>query len=294
MVLVQRLSLSVIHLLALVFLILVSIGNINRKSVIRSTWFLKIDLSNIIPQSVPNAVLINSIAQTLGLHDFYQIGLWNFCEGYDDEGITHCSPAKSLYWFDPVEVIASELLAGASISLPSNINSALKLIRTASRWMFGLYITGTVLTFVCIFLAPIAVSSQPRSYHRGRRVFLRSIPLMVLSFLAALTVAVASVIATVMFFIFRNVLTSQSDLNIGAEVGKPMLAFMWTATGFALIGFFWQFGTCCAVCCCSGKNKKTATKSSPEKGSGTTEKSKPGSVDGMKRRFRWRNNRIGA
>lgn len=29
--------------------------------------------------------LSNSIARTLGLHDFYQVGLWNYCEGYDDE-----------------------------------------------------------------------------------------------------------------------------------------------------------------------------------------------------------------
>jgi hypothetical protein len=35
--------------------------------------------------NVPNAVLINSIARTIGLHDFYQVGLWNFCEGYQDE-----------------------------------------------------------------------------------------------------------------------------------------------------------------------------------------------------------------
>ncbi len=48
-------------------------------------YFYKLDLSDIIPESVPNAVLINSIARSLGLHDFYQVGLWNFCEGYNDE-----------------------------------------------------------------------------------------------------------------------------------------------------------------------------------------------------------------
>ena len=34
---------------------------------------------------MPNASLINSIAQSIGLHDFYQVGLWNFCEGYMNE-----------------------------------------------------------------------------------------------------------------------------------------------------------------------------------------------------------------
>lgn len=75
---------------------------------------MKIDLSNIIPLSVPNARFINSIARSIGLHDFYQVGLWNFCEGYNDEGITFCSKPETLYWFNPIEIILSELLAGAS------------------------------------------------------------------------------------------------------------------------------------------------------------------------------------
>ena len=48
-------------------------------------YFFKLDLANIIPNSAPSLTLMNSIARTLGLHDFYQVGLWNFCEGYDDE-----------------------------------------------------------------------------------------------------------------------------------------------------------------------------------------------------------------
>lgn len=93
---------------------LVGIGNVANKPVLRSTYFLYLDLSNIIPLSVPNAVLINSIARSIGLHDFYQVGLWGFCEGYNDEGITNCSKPKTLYAFNPVDIIVNELLAGAS------------------------------------------------------------------------------------------------------------------------------------------------------------------------------------
>ncbi len=65
---------------------------------------------------MPNAVLINSIARTLGLHDFYQVGLWNYCEGYEGsgQGITGCSAAVLGYWFNPVEILLEELLAGAT------------------------------------------------------------------------------------------------------------------------------------------------------------------------------------
>jgi hypothetical protein len=35
---------------------------------------------------------LNSVARSLGLHDFYSVGLWNFCEGYNDE---YVSPPNS-------------------------------------------------------------------------------------------------------------------------------------------------------------------------------------------------------
>jgi hypothetical protein len=103
--------------LTVIFLILVEIGNTHIRPVLTEIYFLKLDLTNIIPISVPNAVLINSIARTLGLHDFYQVGLWNFCEGYNGEGVTNCSKPQTLYWFNPIEILLNELLAGASSKL---------------------------------------------------------------------------------------------------------------------------------------------------------------------------------
>lgn len=112
--LTHRLLRSFLHLIAWIFLVLVLIANVSNKPVLRETYFMKIDLSNIIPLNVPNARFINSIARSIGLHDFYQVGLWNFCEGYNDEGITFCSKPETLYWFNPIEIILSELLSGAS------------------------------------------------------------------------------------------------------------------------------------------------------------------------------------
>lgn len=98
------------------------IGNVSNRPVVRQTYFLKMDLSNIVPLSVGSDVLVNSIARSIGLHDFYQVGLWGFCEGYDDTGITHCSKPESLYAFNPVQIILNELLSGAT-SMSSLENS---------------------------------------------------------------------------------------------------------------------------------------------------------------------------
>jgi hypothetical protein len=250
-----RIVTSIAYLLSVVFLILVEIGNINNKPVIRDSYFLKINLANIIPATVPNSVLINSIARTIGLHDFYQVGLWGFCEGYNDVGITYCSPPKTLYWFDPVEIILNELLAGATISLPTEIINILHIVRTASWWMFAAFLLGIIATFLCIFFAPMGFSKKPRWQHKAKRIFLRQLPITILTFLALLGTAVGALIATIMFVIFRNTFSSAAELNIEANLGLPMLAFMWIAVGFNLIGFFVQIGTCCGVCCCTGRRK---------------------------------------
>ena len=290
-----RIFTSLCHLLALVFLILVCIGNLNSRPVLRSTYFLKIDLSDIIPRSVPNAVLINSIARSIGLHDFYQVGLWNFCEGYNDAGITYCSPHQRFYWFNPVKILVDELLAGATIALPGGVTDALGIVETASHWMFGCFLTGTVLTFLAIFLAPLGFSSKPRWSHRGRRIFFRELPLMLFTLVTLILTAGASAVATVMFTIFRNVFESAPELNISAELGTPMLAFMWIASGFNLLGFLFQTGTCCGICCCSGKRMAIRESRLSSNGKPVTEKpEKDTARDGAIRRFGWKNRRIGA
>jgi len=73
------------HGVSVIMLILVLIGNTHIRPVLTDIYFFQLDVSDIIPLSVQNAQLLNSIARSLGLHDFYQVGLWNFCEGYRDE-----------------------------------------------------------------------------------------------------------------------------------------------------------------------------------------------------------------
>lgn len=250
-----RIFTAFVYLIAVVFLILVLIGNISGQSVIRDTYFLKINLANVIPETVPNAVLINSIAQSIGLHDFYQVGLWNYCAGYVGQGITYCSPHQTAYWFNPVEIIMSDLLVGASIALPTEVVDVLNIVQTASTWMFACFMVGIVLSFLCLLITPMGFSKKPRWSHKAKRIFLRSLPITILTFGALLFTAAGAIIATVMFLIFRNTFESAADLNILAKLGVEMLAFEWVAVAFTLIGFIMQIGTCCGVCCCTGKRR---------------------------------------
>ena len=101
-------------LISVVFLIIVEVGNTSTGHGLENIYFIRLNLSNVVPTSFANAALLNSIAQTLGLHDYYQVGLWNYCEGYVDQGITNCMSPKTLYWFNPVGIIRNQLIAGAA------------------------------------------------------------------------------------------------------------------------------------------------------------------------------------
>ncbi|KAF2161593.1 hypothetical protein M409DRAFT_58986 [Zasmidium cellare ATCC 36951] len=244
---------SLLLLISVVFLILVEVGDTSASSSIRSKiWFIKLDVSDIIPVQVPNAVLINSIAQSLGLHDFYTVGLWNFCEGYNGEGTTDCSSPQTLYWFNPVEIIQSELLAGATVALPAEINSILDLIRTVSHWMFGLFLTAAPLNFILMFVVPLSVFTR-----------WASLPIAIFTFLGALITTVAAVIATVMFIIMQNAITSATQLNIKAEIGAEMFAFMWIAAATAILAWLIQMGMCC--CCASRRDVRRGKKRGSKK-----------------------------
>jgi hypothetical protein len=118
--------------------------------------------------------------------------------------------------------------------------------------MFGLFLTGTCLTAVLIFLMPLAI-------------FTRWLALLtsILAFLNALVVTVASIIATVMFIIFRNTITRVSEINIGAEIGITLFVFMWIASAFTIFAWLVQTGLCC--CCASRRDVKTGRKRGSEK-----------------------------
>ncbi|CAD6445256.1 2b32deed-1525-4473-a97a-4184f8228580 [Sclerotinia trifoliorum] len=226
---------SFLYVVSIVFLILTIIGNINDRPVIRNTWFFRLDLTNIIPESVGGSItLTNSLARSLGLHDFYQVGLWNFCEGYNDEGITSCSEPQKLYWFNPVDILLNELLPGATIALPAQINNILSLIRIASHIMFGFFITGVAMNFCNIFLCFFTIYSRWISGIYATWAFI-----------SALLTTVAAIIATVMFIIFRNVITSQAGLNIGASIGDQMFVFMWIGAACSIINWVIHVGMCC-------------------------------------------------
>lgn len=122
--------------------------------------------------------------------------------------------------------------------------------------MFGFYLAGTCLAFVLVFISPLIVRSRWLAFLIG-----------IFTFIAALLITAASVIATVLFIIFRNEVTGQSEVNIGASVGVTMFALMWTAAACSIFAFVIQL---CLMCCCASRRdvkkgkKRGSEKAYPE------------------------------
>ncbi|KAL2115646.1 hypothetical protein VTJ04DRAFT_9901 [Mycothermus thermophilus] len=238
------LSAAFAYLVSLVFLILVLVGNTYPRAVLNQTYFFKLILADIIPLSVPNASLINSIAQSIGLHDFYQVGLWNFCEGYFTEGITFCSKPQTLYWFNPVEILMNELLSGATVALPTALITILDVLRVTSHVMFGFFLTSAILSFLLVLLSP-SLPVRSRWW---------SLPLAIAAFVHMTILIAACIAATAISAAFKVAAEAQSELNIRAELGTRMFVFMWLAAGFSIWGFGVHAGMGC--CCTSRRDLK--------------------------------------
>lgn len=149
-------------------------------------------------------------------------------------GITHCSKPQNLWWFNPVQIILDELLAGATIALPAEILTILKLIRIVSKLMFAFFMVSICMNFICMFFGPIVLYSRWYSFH-----------FVTISFVSSLLCTAGSVIATVMYAVFKRVIGSQKELNISASLGPQMFAFMWIASAFSAAGWIVHFHLAC-------------------------------------------------
>ncbi|KAF8477036.1 SUR7/PalI family-domain-containing protein [Kalaharituber pfeilii] len=235
---------TLLAILSLVFTILVLLGNTFNSPVLNNIYFLKLDLSNLIPESVPDHGLINSIAQSLGLRDFYQVGIWGYCEGYNRAGVTYCSPPKHLYWFNPVDILTGQLFRGAKIALPANITEPLELAKTSSYWMFVCFMVGIAFTFLSICIGWIAIYSRWAS---GICSCVQGI--------AMAGTTIAAVMASTIYSLFRSTFEVAPEVTVKGILGEEMFVYMWMAAGFSIASFILH-----TLLCCFTRSEKTFRK----------------------------------
>ena len=78
------------------------LGSTSNASFLRSLYFLRFY----------HVSQEKSFADTPGLGSFFQVGLWNYCEGFGDRVLV-CEAPEEFWWFNPMEEIVEKLFSGA-------------------------------------------------------------------------------------------------------------------------------------------------------------------------------------
>merc|ERR1711939_497006 len=108
----------------------------------------------------------NITAADLGLADSYKVSLWNYCATTGSN--TNCTKAEfdwaaSKLNTSTVEATASAL-TGTTVSLPSELKTALKTFKTFSKWTEVVYIIAFFTCVAELFLGLFGFCSRARSY----------------------------------------------------------------------------------------------------------------------------------
>ncbi|KAL4918960.1 SUR7/PalI family-domain-containing protein [Aspergillus aurantiobrunneus] len=254
----------VLTIAALVCLIVVGLGSTdNGNNSLRELYFFRADLRDLnsstpIQNGVSDALqelnlsvddgdisaALDQVQQYFNIPDFYNIGLFGYCEGNvtssDAYQVSNCSSPKAEFWFNPVEVWNLESL-GLQNALPSDVQDALNVYKNVSKWMSIAYIIAFAATGLEILLGITAIFSR-----------WGSCVTTLIAMTAFLFTAAASVTSTAMFSVVTGVFNDKiKPYGIEGSMGRNIYAATWLATAFSLAAaLFWAISSCC----CSGRS----------------------------------------
>ncbi|KAL2312321.1 SUR7 family protein pun1 [Schizosaccharomyces pombe] len=165
------------------------------------------------------------------LPDWYSIGLWNYCQGNSSDytNPTYCSTPSPSYYFNPLTMLETSInnATGSqiNITLPSEVDLGLKVLKGACYAMRAMYILGFI--FFALTIVSIVISCLP---------FFGPLFLNVFSFFATIFTFIAAVIAVATYRIAISELEKNIEiLNIPIVLGKKIYAysFLSAAAGLA-------------------------------------------------------------
>lgn len=204
--------------------------------------------------------LVNDVAKSLNIHDFYSVHMMDYCEGYFTPGaianatstpsrnVTACSNRTALYTFDPTAILQSELKSGVSLSdlkWPQAITDAIGAVQIAMRATFVIYC-------IAIGLAGVAFVGAFFGVLVGGR--LSALMNLMLDFFAFLTLGIASAISTATSVKVVDAINQYgSDIGIAASKGTTFITYTWVATALmflAMVVWVVEF--------CVGRKKQVA------------------------------------
>ncbi|KXG45158.1 Actin cortical patch SUR7/pH-response regulator PalI [Penicillium griseofulvum] len=249
---------------SLICIIMVGLGCTKASSdTLNNLYFIRLDLSNISTGSAVTSEItdrlndahitsvsaadieatIKTFQNDANIADFYDIGLWGYCEGDSDKGketVSKCTEPKAQFYFNPSSVLG---MSEAQIEkeLGSGFKKTLNVYKAVSKWMFIAYLVAFVATCAQILLGIFAIFSR-----------WGSCVTTIVSIVSFLFTIGASLTSTIMFSIAKGSLgTALKVYGVDVGLGKNMYVATWLAVAFSFgATVFWMLSTCC----CSGRS----------------------------------------
>ncbi|CAK7216327.1 hypothetical protein SCUCBS95973_002775 [Sporothrix curviconia] len=220
-----------LYLIATVLLIVAQTGSTNARQPSTDIFLFRFNLSVLFDESygsglnISDLALSEATADSLGLHNYYQAGLWGYCVGDSVSDFTSCSRPRLFYWFNPVAILLSEMLNTSTLTLPVRVQTVLNILRVVSGIMFGTCFVGVILAGVLIFVSPLVLLTR-----------WLSLPVGLLAAVTAMCLFVGSGLAMTMALAYRLAGSAINQLNILVTVGDIMFGLVWAATAVSFAG----------------------------------------------------------
>lgn len=213
-------------------------------------------------------------AKSLGLADYYRVSLWGYCSWTD--GTRKCTDAK-FDWaskeFNSSSYKTITSAEGTTVTLPSEITTALKTFGHVSKWTQVVYIIAILSAAVELVFGIFAICSR-----------IGSCCTSIICAIATTAIIGASILATVQASVVVGAVKASAKIyGVEGSISTKYLGFTWAAAAFSLgAGLFWLFTTCC----CGSDSKSSKGKSGWGKRSSKhndSEKLIPGTARGYQR-----------
>jgi hypothetical protein len=192
---------------------------------------------------------LNLTAADIGLADTFDVGVWGWCTT-DQNGKRSCMKPEfnwaasklNTTWLDNIGNVA-----GLNITLPKDVNDALKTFRTGVKWTEVAYIAAGVALGVELVLSLFTGCSRAVS----------CVTWLVASIAAALVCVAAGATTAISVIVVAAIKTEAKTYGVQSKIGTRDLVVIWLAAAFAVgAAATWIF----TVCCCKPEHRYGSTK----------------------------------
>ncbi|KAK6349208.1 hypothetical protein TWF730_009959 [Orbilia blumenaviensis] len=205
-------------------------------------------LDDIIRDAVGINLTIQNTANLIGVSDFYQAGLFNYCSGtYDNVtgswDVKNCSSPSSSFVFNIIDIINQEADNGRNLTFPTQVNDFFKAVSALTRAQFICFIFGIGATGLEFILGWFGFLSRWGS----------CVTTFVAVFAFWALVAASTINIALYLTLSKTFDATFNTFGVRGTINRETytIMFIGVAVSFAAM-LFWTFSTCC----CSGRRDK--------------------------------------